>query len=162
MPPARALPNSNLNCPLFLIGDGGFPLDPFLMKPFLYNDNLTVEQHAFNYRLSSARWIVENAFGLLTQKWHVNEEALGFSLETTEFIVMSTICLQNYLITSELNIREENRRYVLDRNRPIVREAINPEDELDIHNLEAYRIRERLSQYFVSPAGSVPWQWNRL
>ena len=51
--------------PLNIIGDSAYPLNIWLMKPFINNCSLSIEQKYFNYRLSRARTIVENAFGRL-------------------------------------------------------------------------------------------------
>ena len=53
------------NISLFLIGDSAYPLKTFLMKPFAFNTALTNQQKVFNYNLSKARIVVENAFGRL-------------------------------------------------------------------------------------------------
>lgn len=50
---------------MFLIGDAGYPLLPWLLKPFPHNTNLSSRQKTFNYRLSRARIVSENAFGRL-------------------------------------------------------------------------------------------------
>lgn len=48
-----------------LLGDGAYPLKSWLLKPFRDNGHLTRRQRRFNYRLSSARVVIERAFGLL-------------------------------------------------------------------------------------------------
>ena len=53
------------NISLFLTGDSAYPLKTFLMKSFAFNTALTDEQKVFNYNLSKARIVVENAFGCL-------------------------------------------------------------------------------------------------
>lgn len=64
IPEADKLPNSEIKQPYVLAGDEAFPLMDNLMKPF-NRKNLNEEQAIFNYRLSRARRIVENAFGIL-------------------------------------------------------------------------------------------------
>ena len=58
-----------LEIPLFLIGDSAYPLSTFLMKPFPHNSIVTPAQKKFNYNLSKARIVVENAFGRLKARW---------------------------------------------------------------------------------------------
>ncbi|KAK5647945.1 hypothetical protein RI129_002837 [Pyrocoelia pectoralis] len=50
----------------FLVGDSAYPTTlPWLITPYKDNGKLTREQHTFNYKHSSTRVIVQNAFGLL-------------------------------------------------------------------------------------------------
>ena len=53
----------------FLVGDSAYPLSSWLMKPFPYATTLTDNQKKFNYRLSRARIVSENAFGRLKARW---------------------------------------------------------------------------------------------
>lgn len=49
------------NMPFTIVGDAAFPLKTYLMRPYPGLD-LTRQQRIFNYRLSRARKVVENAF----------------------------------------------------------------------------------------------------
>lgn len=49
----------------YLLGDGGYPLLPWLMVPHRHFRDIPVAQQLFNRRLSRGRVVVENAFGQL-------------------------------------------------------------------------------------------------
>lgn len=157
LPPPRYLPNTEILSPHYLIGDRIFPLKRYLLKPFIRNENLTMSHRAFNYRLSFARRIIENAFGELASKWLIHQSTLDWKLSTSEFIIMSTICLHNMLLDFKFNeVGNRWNRILIDdiraRNVHVIQDNI-------IQNL---RNREDLCQYFISPQGSVPWQWEKM
>lgn len=63
-PPPKRLPNSDIVCPSVVLGDEAFPLLENLLKPYPRQQGLHDRTKAvFNYRLSRARRITENAFG---------------------------------------------------------------------------------------------------
>ena len=67
LPEADQLPNDDIDVPYSFIGDDAFGLRTWLMKPHP-SRGLTKEKRIFNYRLSRARRVVENAFGILAQR----------------------------------------------------------------------------------------------
>jgi hypothetical protein len=50
-----------------VVADDAFPLRPYLMKPYPRStENLNIMTRVFSYRLSRARNIVENTFGVMS------------------------------------------------------------------------------------------------
>lgn len=56
--------------PYVLVGDDAFQLTENLMKPYPHT-SLSPQERIFNYRLSRARRIVENVFGILVARFGV-------------------------------------------------------------------------------------------
>ena len=46
--------------PYYLVGDEAFPLQPWILRPYL-GKNIFEEDPTFNYRLSRARLVIENS-----------------------------------------------------------------------------------------------------
>ncbi len=93
-----ALENGSLNMPSqhVILGDSAFPLKPYLMKPY-GSRKCSAKQSVFNYRLSRARRIVENAFGILTWRFHVFTHATELKTSTVDSIVLAACSLHNWL-----------------------------------------------------------------
>lgn len=70
LPPDSPLPGAEQlgPAPFVMVGDEAFPLQTHLLRPFP-GRHCPPDQKAFNYRLSRARRIVENAFGILAVRW---------------------------------------------------------------------------------------------
>ena len=63
-------------------------------------DRLSYDKSTFNYRLSRARRIVENAFGILAQRFSVFDRRLHNVIK----IVYATCVLHNYLCTARMDV----------------------------------------------------------
>lgn len=152
-----------------LVGDNAFPLKEYLLKPFPGNQ-LTLKQKIFNYRLSRARRIVENAFGIMAARFRVFEKPFPYSPEKVILIVKACCALHNWLKETKLQYRQFE--YTVDSENfdtgAIVRG--NWRDESEPNGFESLKnslanhstrrsqdLRERYADYFVAE-GSVPWQ----
>ena len=80
----------------FIYVDVAFPLRTNLMKPYPFR-NLSHDKRVFNYRLSRARRIVENAFGILAQRLRVFLSPIQVAPENVEKITLASCALHNYL-----------------------------------------------------------------
>ncbi|CAH1973406.1 unnamed protein product [Acanthoscelides obtectus] len=69
IPEDKPLPGQREPCPHVLIGDEGFALKPYLMRPLPYRQSKAdARKEKYNTGLYRARSGVENAFGILSQK----------------------------------------------------------------------------------------------
>ena len=70
LPGPQPLAKDDSQVPHFFIGDDAFGLRSWMMKPHP-SRGLSKEKRIFNYRLSRARRVVENAFGILAQRFYI-------------------------------------------------------------------------------------------
>lgn len=97
-PPQSKLPNSSTVLPHVFVGDEAFRLHTNMMKlffrPVASADNRTA---IFNYRLSRARRVSENAIGPLSQVFRVFYTPIALKPETTDNLIIVACCLHNLL-----------------------------------------------------------------
>uniref|UniRef100_A0A1A7WNN8 DDE Tnp4 domain-containing protein n=1 Tax=Iconisemion striatum TaxID=60296 RepID=A0A1A7WNN8_9TELE len=170
VPPDATLPGTDATMPFMLIGDEAYPLRPDLMKPYP-SRNLNQNQRIFNYRLSRARRVVENAFGILANRFRVFRTTIGLDPDKVVAIVFATLCLHNFLR------QQRSDAYIPpgyvdseDANHQLVSGTWRSEGALQSvsanrarnPSVEAKKQRDVLVQYFVSPAGRISWQDNMV
>ena len=150
IPNDEKLPNSDITCPYVLVADEAFPLTNHIMKPYPMR-SLTKERQIFNYRLSRARRIVENAFGILSSRFQVMRSPIRLHPDKVDKIILTTCLLHNFLR----------------KDRSIIQHDITY-PTIDLHNLEINKsansstlisrnIRDQFCKY-VNNEGAVRWQ----
>ena len=170
-PQPDALPGDTEDVPYFLVGDDAFALRTYLMKPFC-NRGMSKKQRIFNYRLSRARRVVENAFGILANRFQVLLTTMLHKPQTVRLLVKACVLLHNLMRT----------RYPVMQNRLVDRERRDGEvlpgtwreglnlDDTDPDNIQGHNRDQKIAkaqrnlimEWCSSPAGSVPWQDNQL
>ncbi len=97
--PEEASPDSCSDCklPYVFVGDEAFALRRNFMKPYAQKDVNDNEKIIFNYRLSRARRVVENCFGIMASRFRIFHTAINLKLSSIEKAVMACVVLHNYL-----------------------------------------------------------------
>ncbi|XP_069608213.1 uncharacterized protein [Ranitomeya imitator] len=166
-------PNSDTteNMNFVFVGDEAFPLHPNLLKPFSQK-TLTPERRIFNYRLSRARRVVENAFGIMANRFRVFHTAMNMKLSSIDSVVLACCVLHNFLRRRDATAYSPPQ-YV-DSVDPANGDITQGEWRLDNHrvsgleslgsgrnNDDATNCREKYCDFFNGP-GAVSWQHQQL
>lgn len=176
LPSPTPLPGTDVLFPYVFVADEAFPLSTYMMRPFpRKNINLSNDERVFNYRLSRARRIIENTFGIMGVRWQILNSCISCSPKNAELIIKALVCLHNFMMTcgraqycSQGLIDIEHNNGEIERG--TWRAEIN---ETFFHRLGrtganrsariAYGMRNYLMQYFMSKIGQeqAPWQFER-
>lgn len=152
-PPPEPVNGSLFGLPYVFVGDEAFSLRPDFMKPFNVN-TLTAERRIFNYRLSRARRVVENAFGILSNRFRILHTSINLSLDKIDIVVLTCCMLHNFLrrnCASYLPQEEVSEQSTFERRlTPLENTRRNVTNQ-------AKSVREMYVQYF-NGEGAVDWQ----
>lgn len=144
--------DSNTNVPFVIVGDEGFALNEHLLRPY-GGTHLNKDKRIFNYRLTRARKYVECAFGILANKWRIFHRPLDVNVETAICVIKACTVLHNFVRQKDgfdfesTRIEQETKYFPNISNAQSIRGGSSSNS-----------IRATFTNYFVSEAGSVPWQ----
>lgn len=82
--------------PYVIVADDAFPIKPYLMKPYFFR-NMDFTRRIFNYRLSRARRIIENVFGICSARFRILLKPIEVQPERAFNIVLAICALHNFL-----------------------------------------------------------------
>lgn len=171
LPQPVPLPERSKCMPFVLVADDAFSASTNLLKPFNKN-RLDGIQRIFNYRLSRARRVVENAFGILSARFCIFRSPIQLNPEKARKITTACCALHNFLmmrnattyLTSSLVDRDnadgsitpgEWRNDAIDSSlHPLPRQRSNNSERID-------EIKNEFSQYFINQ-GEIPFQYQQI
>lgn len=168
IPQQQIIAGTETLAPFVIVGDQAFPLLINLMRPFpekqTINNNLKEE---FNYRLSRARRVSENAFGISTNLFPIFSKPIDIKCEETRNNLIVSACLLHNMIRDESiefflthksdvpTSRDDNGCIVYDETENCV-EFPNEDSATQINS--AMAARETFVNYFATELGSVSWR----
>ena len=175
LPPAEDLDGCTLKpLPYVFVVDEGLPLTSFQMRPWP-GRNLSEDHAIFNYRLSRARRIIENCFGILAARWRVFRRPIRVSVYLVQKIIEAAVCLHNYLRLTDnamycpqgfVDCEDSSGRLQQGEWRNIVAGDVGAFRTMETPRgrpqIDAALIRQALTSYFITDQGSLPWQWQHV
>lgn len=176
LPSPAYLHGTNVKSPYFFVGDEAFPFLENLLCPFP-GKRQTLKKSIYNYRLSRARRVIENTFGILATRWQIYRRDIIADIKTVEHIIMGTVILHNFLRTLDIQEKEMPDQYcpldLLILLKIAVfegqwRQNVSNTDGLQSLNTctkknsttFAKLVQQNLVEYFCSPAGELAWQYD--
>ena len=168
IPPPAPLPHDTETVPYFILADDAFALTPSLMKPYSHR-NLAPEERIFNYRLSRGRRVVENAFGILSNRFRVMLTTMAHRPGTIRLIVSTCVILHNLMRIRYPTVQNNVLDVELQNGDFIAGEWREGRQMADCHggtggnrDLRAGKDQRRLLTHWLnSKVGSIPWQRKR-
>jgi len=83
--------------PYVLLADGGFGLRDYMMTPFPDRTNNSQIRNRYNVHLSAARTIVENAFGMLVNRFRLFLRMMEVDRHKATRLIHAAVILHNFL-----------------------------------------------------------------
>lgn len=158
--------------PYCIVADDAFAMKTFMLKPYPMPE-LSVEQRIFNYRLSRARRIIENVFGLCAARFRDLLKTIEMRPEKIAKVVLAICALHNFLITRNSSYstridfdREENGKFVGGQWRQDLQGmselcGLSPLQNTGRTSESAQSVRNKFLNYFIG-TGEVDWQYDSV
>ena len=144
-----------------------------MMRPYP-GRNLPQPQAVYNYRLSRARRVIENSFGILASRWRIFRRPIIATPDRVVSFTKAAIALHNFLQVTELSAycptgfldAEDGNGNVVEgtwREEPAAQglEHIRRMGS-NRHSQTTATIRDSFKVYFSSPTGEVSWQYRHV
>lgn len=178
IPAPEPLPGSTTPVPYIIVADGGFGMKEYMLRPYLATTR-SKDNQIFNYRLSRAKRISENAFGILSHRFEVFRSPIRLiKPEAITSMVLCTIVLHNYLRSKSSTRLVYSPQSLIDSEDVVSGQIINGDWRNELskdkcgglkclqktgtnYSQEAKIIRDLYREYFVG-IGAVSWQENRF
>ena len=164
LPPAETIQGIPTNIHYHIVADDAFPLSLNILKPYPQR-NLDRPKRIFNYRLSRSRRVVENAFGILANRFRVFLTTINLRPDKVTNAILAACCLHNVMVENSRHVYI-SARDVDDTTGHTITDGDGRQDQASVGmpatsnrnaSENAKKQRQELTEY-VSSLGSVPRQ----
>lgn len=168
IPNDEPLPNRNINVPYVIVADDAFAISKHIMKPYAKR-NMSTLQHVFNYRLSRARRIIENAFGISSARFRILRNTNEIFPKNVNKIVQAVCVLHNFCMTEEKQNYAPYGTFDAEEDEHLVHGNWRENSFMNSSNVTHRSqsttdyfesVRKEFTEYFISSDGELPWQYN--
>jgi hypothetical protein len=169
-PEPAILPGQHEMIPYVILGDDAFALHEHVMKPYAGLHKKGSLKRIFNYKLSRARRVVENAFGIVSSVFPVLRKPMLLEPKKAALVVLTTLYLHNFLRQSNVSRNiyiptgtldyEENGQLIQGswrQDQPPTESFLPLRRIPRKSSIGSQEIRNEIAAYFINN-GSVVWQ----
>lgn len=177
LPEAEPLPGREVPLPYVFVADDAFAMRTYILKPYPFRDQ-PAPNRIFNYRLSRARRIVENAFGIIANRFRVLRNPISLHPDRVQNVVLAICALHNFLMST----KETQRAYLysglldceITESHDVLLGDWRKESEIicSLYPLQGGNrhhysnsqktVRDEFREYFMTRDGEVPWQYKHI
>jgi hypothetical protein len=156
IPEGRRLPGDENGrvMPFFVVADEAFDLSKNILSPYAKKKKkefVNPYKNIHNYRYTRARRMVECTFGILANKWRILHGPIDVNEYFCDKILMCCCILHNFIRAKD-GVRFDDTVSAS----PLDDASFEPSPN------RGTDVRQYLSSYFTSAAGSLPWQYNKI
>lgn len=162
--------SEDVSIPFHFVADDAFPMSERILKPFSHRF-LSQRQQIFNYRLSRARRVVENAFGIISSRFRILKGEIQMNVDDATNVVLAICVLHNilrqkcgraYMPPGTYDTEDADHNIVVGewrRDEPLY--GLSTPQGRNVTNM-AKHMRENLAYYFLTENGEVAWQYGKV
>lgn len=174
LPEPEALPQRCLPVPYIMVADDAFAMTSYMLKPYGYR-NQPAPNRIFNYRLSRARRIIENVFGIMSSKFRVLRKPINLAPNKVKDVTLAICALHNFLISTTkyylcpglVDFEDPSTHEIVNgewRNEPPPEGSLFPIQRGQQRNYSVSQkdVRDEFREYFMTTAGEVQWQYRLI
>lgn len=132
--------------PVCVLGDPAYPLLPYLMKEFP-GGGCTVQEQYFGYRLSSARMVIECAFGRLKGRFGALRREMDINIDDLLIVIHACFVLHNFCEISNDYIPQEDVDRAVQYDNEFQPPASSPGRQQSTET-QSKKIRDAFVQFF--------------